>query len=84
MPPACNCTFKSIDTELKHHPTDMFLFSEGLFKQAIQVLGKQPDVAKLHKQFMINAGFVDVQEKIVHIPQNSWPVDKKKRECVAP
>lgn len=44
------------------------------------MIGKPTDVAPLHKQFMYNAGFVNVQEKIVHIPQNSWPTDKKQKE----
>lgn len=58
----------------------MLSISGVLFKQAVEAMGKKPDCAELHKQWMTDAGFVNVQEKVVHIPQNSWPVNQKKKE----
>lgn len=78
--------FEATDIRMKtycvggHKPGTACVQLAVLYRQAIEALGKHPDVAKLHKQFMVDAGFVNVQEKIVHIPHNSWPVDKKKKE----
>ncbi|KAI5805294.1 putative methyltransferase [Peziza echinospora] len=50
-----------------------------LFHRAVEMVGRMPDVAQLHKGMMIDAGFVNVQERIIHIPQNTWPEDKNQK-----
>ena len=51
-----------------------------LYHKALETLGKLPDVAHMHKDWMADAGFINVQEKIVNVPQNSWPEGKKEKE----
>lgn len=42
--------------------------------------GKRLNVAHLHRQWMIDAGFVDVAEDIHKLPIGSWPKDPKLKE----
>lgn len=43
-------------------------------------VGKRLNVAHLHRQWMIDAGFVNVEEQVYKIPIGSWPKDKKLKE----
>lgn len=51
-----------------------------LFVQALHLIGKQAEVAHLHRGWMIEAGFVNVTERLERIPSNPWPKDKKLKE----
>lgn len=51
-----------------------------LFIQALQLIGKQAEVAHLHRGWMIQAGFTNVTERLERIPSNPWPKDKKLKE----
>lgn len=41
--------------------------------------GRDFRVANKYKAWMIEAGFVNVVEKIVLVPVNGWPVDRKDK-----
>lgn len=43
-------------------------------------IGKRLNVAHLHRQWMVDAGFVDVTEDMYKIPIGPWPKDKKLKE----
>lgn len=43
-------------------------------------LGKRLNVANLHKQWMEDAGFVDVKEVVHKIPIGTWPKDKRLKD----
>lgn len=43
-------------------------------------VGKRLNVAHLHRQWMEDAGFVDVNEVVYKIPIGPWPKDKKLKE----
>lgn len=48
--------------------------------EALNKFGRKPDVATFYKQYLEEAGFVDVvQEKFIW-PTNRWPKDKKLKE----
>ncbi|KAL2128755.1 hypothetical protein VTI74DRAFT_8690 [Chaetomium olivicolor] len=48
--------------------------------EASKMFGKQINVAKKHKQWMIDAGFEDVQEKVIRIPIGPWAKDPHLKE----
>ncbi|OKL57674.1 hypothetical protein UA08_06948 [Talaromyces atroroseus] len=48
--------------------------------EAAQKFGKDINLAPTHKQRLIDAGFVDVQENIIKIPIGSWPKDPRLKE----
>ncbi|GAB1317164.1 Methyltransferase [Madurella fahalii] len=48
--------------------------------EAGHMLGHSIECAKHYKQQMIDAGFVNVQEKLYKWPINSWPKDPKYKE----
>ncbi|KAK0736412.1 S-adenosyl-L-methionine-dependent methyltransferase, partial [Apiosordaria backusii] len=48
--------------------------------EASKMFGKQINVANRHKQWMIDAGFEDVQEKVVRIPIGPWAKDPHLKE----
>ncbi|CAO3671393.1 hypothetical protein G6F70_005911 [Rhizopus microsporus] len=50
------------------------------YKIASSSVGVHPSEVKRLKDFMIKAGFVDVQEKIIKIPIGEWPEDEAQRE----
>jgi len=43
-------------------------------------VGKRLNVAHLHRQWMIDAGFMDVEQDVHKIPIGSWPKNKKLKE----
>ncbi|KAK4662350.1 uncharacterized protein QC763_700430 [Podospora pseudopauciseta] len=47
---------------------------------ASKMFGKQINVANRHKQWMIDAGFEDVQEKVIRIPIGPWAKDPHLKE----
>ncbi|KAG7290046.1 hypothetical protein NEMBOFW57_000038 [Staphylotrichum longicolle] len=47
---------------------------------ASKMFGKQINVAKKHKQWMIDAGFEDVTEKVIRIPIGPWAKDPALKE----
>lgn len=49
------------------------------FAEALKVIGKPADVAHLHKQGMVDAGFINVKERVEVVPYSAWPADKKAR-----
>jgi len=51
-----------------------------LVAQASEKIGKPMNVAHLYKQWMIDAGFVDVVEKIYFLPTGTWPRERKLKE----
>ncbi|KAF8457131.1 methyltransferase LaeA-like protein [Terfezia claveryi] len=51
-----------------------------LFIHALQLIGKQAEVAHLHRGLMIQAGFTNVTERLERIPSSPWPKDKKLKE----
>ncbi|KAK0615551.1 methyltransferase domain-containing protein [Bombardia bombarda] len=48
--------------------------------EASRTFGKQINVANRHKQWMIDAGFVDVQEVVHRIPIGPWTKDEALKE----
>ena len=46
-------------------------------------IGKRLNVAHLHYQWMVDAGFVDVEQQVHKIPIGSWPKDKKLKRIGA-
>lgn len=44
------------------------------------MIGKQAEVAHLHRRWMIEAGFTNVTERLERIPSSPWPKDKKLKE----
>ncbi|KAH7174850.1 S-adenosyl-L-methionine-dependent methyltransferase [Fusarium flagelliforme] len=48
--------------------------------EASKMFGKQINIAKYHKQWMIDAGFEDVQERVHRIPIGPWAKDEKLKE----
>ncbi|KAL2021766.1 hypothetical protein VTK56DRAFT_6709 [Thermocarpiscus australiensis] len=48
--------------------------------EASRMFGKRINVAKHHKQWMIDAGFEDVQEKVIRIPIGPWARDPALKE----
>ncbi|KAF8459795.1 S-adenosyl-L-methionine-dependent methyltransferase [Kalaharituber pfeilii] len=66
-----------------HKPGAACVQLAHLWNKAVTSLGKHSNPAALHKQWMIDAGFINVQEKIVHLPQNPWPADKREKELGA-
>ncbi|KAF8460921.1 S-adenosyl-L-methionine-dependent methyltransferase [Kalaharituber pfeilii] len=51
-----------------------------LYIRALALIGKQAEVAHLHRKWMIDAGFVNVTERLARIPSSPWPRDKKLKE----
>ncbi|KAF4994238.1 hypothetical protein FDECE_13177 [Fusarium decemcellulare] len=47
---------------------------------ASKMFGKQINVAKYHKQWMIDAGFEDVEERVYRIPIGPWAKDPALKE----
>ncbi|KAF1811222.1 TAM domain methyltransferase [Eremomyces bilateralis CBS 781.70] len=50
---------------------------QGLINQAARKFGKELDRAPLHKQRLIDAGFIDVHEEIFKVPVGPWAKDPK-------
>ncbi|KAK4186712.1 S-adenosyl-L-methionine-dependent methyltransferase [Podospora australis] len=48
--------------------------------EASKLYGKQINVANKHKEWMIEAGFEDVQEKVIRIPIGPWAKDPWLKE----
>ncbi|KAM0228443.1 hypothetical protein ACHAPO_010776 [Fusarium lateritium] len=48
--------------------------------EASKMFGKQINVARYHKQWMIDAGFEDVQERVYRIPIGPWAKDPALKE----
>ncbi|CAJ0542855.1 Ff.00g002870.m01.CDS01 [Fusarium sp. VM40] len=48
--------------------------------EASKMFGKQINVGRYHKQWMIDAGFEDVQERIFRIPIGPWAKDPTLKE----
>ena len=48
--------------------------------KAADKFGKRLDIAHEHKQWIIDAGFVDVEDHKIPAPVHSWPKDKKQKE----
>ncbi|KAJ4258044.1 hypothetical protein NW762_008184 [Fusarium torreyae] len=48
--------------------------------EASKMFGKQINVAKYHKQWMIDAGFEDVKERVYRIPIGPWAKDPTLKE----
>ncbi|KFZ19339.1 hypothetical protein V502_03713 [Pseudogymnoascus sp. VKM F-4520 (FW-2644)] len=48
--------------------------------KASEVFGKKMDVADRQKQWMIDAGFVDVRDDIYKVPLGRWPRDPRLKE----
>ncbi|KAK6592270.1 methyltransferase [Botrytis cinerea] len=62
---------------LKHKSTRFF----GLIDEASVKNGKMMDeVAGNQKQWMIDAGFVDVHDQVYKVPIGRWPKDKRLKE----
>ncbi|KAF2274051.1 S-adenosyl-L-methionine-dependent methyltransferase, partial [Westerdykella ornata] len=51
-----------------------------LCNEAADKFGKPIRVGHFLKEKLENAGFVDVQERIIHIPLGAWPKDPKMKE----
>ncbi|KAJ4286594.1 hypothetical protein N0V88_007956 [Collariella sp. IMI 366227] len=51
-----------------------------MLDDASRMFGKQINVAKKHKQWMIDAGFEDVQERISRIPIGTWAKEPALKE----
>ncbi|KAK5092900.1 hypothetical protein LTR70_010183 [Exophiala xenobiotica] len=47
---------------------------------ASQSFGRQINVAKHHRQWMVDAGFLDVEEKVYRIPIGPWAKDRRLKE----
>lgn len=47
---------------------------------ASQMFGKRLNVAGLHRQWMVDAGFVDVAERVERIPIGPWTKDERLKE----
>ncbi|KAJ9302775.1 hypothetical protein DTO271G3_149 [Paecilomyces variotii] len=48
--------------------------------EAAQRFGKDINQAPTHKQRLVNAGFVDVQEDVMKLPIGTWPKDRHLKE----
>ncbi|KAF1953458.1 S-adenosyl-L-methionine-dependent methyltransferase [Byssothecium circinans] len=59
--------------------TDLYQWQE-LCNEASKKFGKEVQTAGLLKSQVLNAGFVDVHEKIVKVPIGPWPKDPKMKE----
>ena len=64
----------------KDHP---FVMWPTLFNEIGQKTGITFDVAPNMKKWMEEAGFVNVQEKIVRVAVGKWPKDKPQKELGA-
>ncbi|RDW85258.1 hypothetical protein BP6252_02848 [Coleophoma cylindrospora] len=51
-----------------------------LVAEACAKFGKDSNIAHKQKQWMIDAGFVDVQEDVYKVPIGRWPKDKLQKE----
>lgn len=66
------------DPELKNAPyLDRW---QTLVDEATTKIGKKLDVAGVHKQLLIDAGFVDVRDDIYKVPSGRWPQDRKLKD----
>ncbi|KAH8646205.1 S-adenosyl-L-methionine-dependent methyltransferase [Xylariales sp. PMI_506] len=50
------------------------------FEMAYKAMGRDPVKTIKYKQWLLDAGFVDVVEKRFPVPMNSWPKDPKYKE----
>ncbi|OBT41953.1 hypothetical protein VE00_07487 [Pseudogymnoascus sp. WSF 3629] len=48
--------------------------------RASEVFGKKMDVADKQKQWMIDAGFIDVRDDVYKVPLGRWPRDPRLKE----
>lgn len=71
-------TLKSDDDTLKLAPT-LCEFIDKLH-QASERFNKPMNIAEMHKQRLIEAGFEDVTEEIYKVPSSPWPVDPLLKE----
>jgi len=53
---------------------------QTLCNEAARQFGKEIDQAHTFQQRMADAGFVDVEEKVVKVPIGPWPKDPQKKE----
>lgn len=53
---------------------------EQLFKEAGQINGQTFEISELMKDKIMNAGYVNVVEKVVKVPIGGWAADRKLRE----
>ncbi|KAI5797327.1 TAM domain methyltransferase [Peziza echinospora] len=51
-----------------------------MYRLALEKIGKTAEVAHLHRRWMVEAGFVNVTERLERIPSSPWPKDKKLKE----
>ncbi|KAK4237736.1 secondary metabolism regulator LAE1 [Achaetomium macrosporum] len=49
-------------------------------EESSQLFGKPINIARKHKQWMVNAGFEDVAEKVIRIPIGPWAKDPWLKE----
>jgi len=62
-------------------PKDSALYKwSELFNDAAAAYGRPADCAKLYKEQMEAAGFVNVTQRVYKWPMNTWPRDKKYKE----
>ncbi|KIW33391.1 uncharacterized protein PV07_00245 [Cladophialophora immunda] len=52
----------------------------ALVDEASTKFGKKINIAKLQKQYMIDAGFVDVRDEMYKVPVGTWPKDPKLKQ----
>ncbi|RPB03580.1 S-adenosyl-L-methionine-dependent methyltransferase [Choiromyces venosus 120613-1] len=68
------CNDGSLDLE-----SPMAMWSKNMIKSA-DLFGKPGNIAHLTKGWMIDAGFVNVEEKILRLPVGPWPKDPLLKE----
>lgn len=74
----CLFPIQSDDTSL-HEDHTILKWAKLLVEGSVK-LGRPLTDAKQHKQRLLDAGFINVEEKMFKWPTNTWPKDKKHKE----
>ncbi|KAL2758875.1 hypothetical protein ACRALDRAFT_2040938 [Sodiomyces alcalophilus JCM 7366] len=75
FPPGCDDGTVTDDEPISQWSTYML--------EATRRVARPADAAKLYRQQLVDAGFVNVEEKIYKWPTNTWPKDPKYKELGA-
>ncbi|EEP77397.1 hypothetical protein UREG_02246 [Uncinocarpus reesii 1704] len=70
--------FSDDDPELKKAPNTLHWVTK--LSEVSDKVGKPLNVAQFQKKWMEEAGFLDVQEKVIKVPIGPWARDKKLKE----
>jgi hypothetical protein len=74
-----DCEFPPVSQDGSLNPSTVLWDWGQKIVSGIQIFGKEL-AAKKYKQYMLDAGFLDVVEVPLIWPQNTWPKDKHLKE----